>query len=82
MNTLNRTIEKGEVVVVKKSWMKDEFKALEKRLFVCSGSGFGTRSFTSGTAVFGHWLHDGDKDRIEGTEISSKETLEYQETHQ
>lgn len=78
MNTLNRTIEKGEIVVVNKSWMKDEFKALEKRLFVCNGSGFGTISGTAGTAIYGEWLHDGSQDRIEGHEIDKDETLKYQ----
>jgi hypothetical protein len=78
MNALNRTIEKGEIVVVKRSWMKDEFKSLDKRLFKCNGSGFGTIAGTAGTAIFGEWLHDNSSDRIEGTEISREETLEYQ----
>lgn len=78
MNALGREIGEGEVVVVKKSVFDNpKSVTLEERLFVCE-SGFGMKSFTSGSAVMGHWKDGSGNDRIEGHMIDKKETEKYQ----
>lgn len=88
-NSLGRTIQQGEVVVI-----KDKILALHAitRLkgdlrFVCNG-GFGMSHVTVGTALMGHWLAeppevDGKFDysrhfRMEGFDIDRDETLRFQ----
>jgi len=69
MNSLNRNIEKGEIVILSaKCYKGDE----ESRKFKCE-SGFGMNSFTSGTAIFGAFVKDGEKCRVEGYEIEKEE---------
>ncbi len=79
MNSLNRDIKQGEVVVVSAKYMNSNNQALEKRLFLCNGSGFGTISGTAGTAIYGRWVDSGARSRIEGFEIGREETLKYQQ---
>lgn len=79
MNRLHRKIEAGEQVIIDAR----EFKGLipiEKRVFVCDGSGFGCDPDTSGTAIFGHWLDDPSKatERISGDMLDSAETKRWQ----
>lgn len=78
MNTLDRDIQKGEVVVVKNSVFSRKFETeLEQRLFVCE-DGFGMAQITMGQAIFGYWLKTGTKSRIEGTWIDKGATKRYQ----
>lgn len=78
MNALGRDIEKGEVVVVKKSSFNNpKSVTFEERLFVCE-NGFGMKSFTFGSAVTGYWKDGTGRDRIEGSMIDKKETEKYQ----
>lgn len=79
-NSLNREIEKGEIVVLKKEIFKPEYQDLENRLFEAQ-AGFGMSSVTSGTALFGKFISDGEECRFEGYDIDPKETEEYQKTH-
>lgn len=77
-NNLDREIEKNEVVVIAKKWHNPQFQSLEHRLFRAT-DGFGMSSFTMGNAIYGDYLLDGDKSRIEGFMIDKKETLKFQE---
>ena len=73
MNSLGRTIEKGELVVVAKDVFTKKLPVRE-RVFVCDGTGFGCSPGTVGTAVFGRWLDGSGKDRICGSAIDAGET--------
>lgn len=79
-NSLNRDIEKGEVVVLAKKYFKTEYPAPEDRLFVVD-SGFGMNGFTSGRALFGKFLKTGLEVRAEGYMIDAKETEAHQAKH-
>lgn len=63
-NAINAELE-GKVVLIKKEYMKPEFHDDDKRRFMCEG-GFGCHPWTLGKAIFGYYLIDGEKDRIEG----------------
>jgi len=39
-------------------------------VFVASGSGFGCNPKTMGSAVFGHWKHNGAPDRVERYQVT------------
>lgn len=77
-NALGREIEKGDIVVIAKKYLKSEYHELGKRLFECDGDGFGTSPDTMGHAVYGKYISDGEECRIEGYMISPKETKAYQ----
>ena len=77
MNSLKRTIKEGEIVVVSNTRFKKP-QPIENRLLRCNGSGFGTSAETAGTAVYGEWLSDSVKGRIEGHWIDAGETAEWQ----
>jgi len=79
MNNLDREIKKGELVVVELRVMRNKKATIEERTFICSGDGFGTASYTNGTAVFGKWKKDGEHSRIEGSWIDAEETKKLQE---
>lgn len=64
MNSLNAELE-GKVVILSRECYKG---SEEERKFKCSG-GFGCHAKTIGTAVFGEFLCDGEKCRVEGYEI-------------
>lgn len=65
MNSLNRSIKEGEVVTLSAKHYSGD---VESRKFKCEG-GFGMESFTIGTAIFGTFVKDGEKCRVEGYEI-------------
>jgi hypothetical protein len=69
-NSLNIDLKDGDVVIIKASILRPEFKGRERRRFKVSG-GFGMNSFTSGTALFGEFLDSGEKCRMEGYDIES-----------
>jgi hypothetical protein len=77
MNSLNRDIKKDEIVVLKATSMNPQYRDLKYRLFKVEG-GFGMSAKTSGTALFGMFLCDGEETRWEGFEIDKKETELYQ----
>ncbi len=55
----------GRVVIIDAEHMKPEFSTPELRAFRVSG-GFGASSFTTGNAIFGEFLSDGERCRMEG----------------
>lgn len=59
---MNRDIKPGEVLNVKKKYLKPEFHA--DRRFRCE-DGFGMSMACKGTAVFGAYLSDGERCRVE-----------------
>jgi hypothetical protein len=63
-NALNEDID-GAVVVLKAEHLKPELGAVEQRMFRVTG-GFGAKPFTMGNAIFGEFLIDGEKCRMEG----------------
>jgi hypothetical protein len=79
-NALNRHIEKGEIIVIKKELFKPEYQGLKHRLLIVE-DGFGTESFTSGRWIFGYFLSDKEPSGCDGYDIDVEETEEYQRTH-
>ncbi|KKL78829.1 hypothetical protein LCGC14_2020940 [marine sediment metagenome] len=73
-NSLNQDLE-GKVVVLAKGSLRSEYHELKHRLFRVSG-GFGAKSYTIGTALFGTFLADGDKGRMEGYDVERLATDE------
>lgn len=64
MNSLRIDIT-GKVVVLSRK----EFSGTEsERMFLCE-KGFGCSPFTSGSAVYGKFISDGEKCRVEGHQI-------------
>ena len=72
-NAMNADL-KGKVIVIKRSILKDHLVTIPQRSFKVTG-GFGSSSFTSGTALIGQWTYTDEKDRMEGYDIDVKETL-------
>lgn len=74
-NALHRNIAVNEEVVVRADVLKEEFRAPEKRIFVCKG-GFGMSSYTSGAKIMGYFKFKGEHthDTIRGEWISVGET--------
>lgn len=64
-NSLRENIQ-NRYVILKKKHYKGE-KDIE-RMFYCEG-GFGCSKNTMGTAVFGHFIIDGETCRVDGTSI-------------
>lgn len=58
----------GKVVVLSKDYLKPEWHDLKKRLFKVAG-GFGASPHTIGGAIFGEFLFDGEKCRMEGYQV-------------
>lgn len=73
-NALNEDIM-GKHVVIPETYFKPEFHDIKFRVFKAEG-GFGCSPHTSGTAVFGETIYDGDRFRIEGYEIERLATDE------
>lgn len=71
-NSLDRDILPGEVVILNKKY----FVQLSDYRFRCTG-GFGLKSFTAGSAIYGEFLVDGEKSRIEGYMIDKEATEAY-----
>ena len=79
-NSLNRNIEQDEVVVIKPTSLKPEYRK-EFTHFICQG-GFGMSSTTIGAKIFGKWLHNDEEDYIRGEWIDVKATNKYQKEKQ
>ena len=77
VNNLKMHINAGDEVVVSKEFFKDKSLPIEKRIFICDGNGFGTESFTHGSAIFGKWKDGSGDDRIEGDMIDVEETKQF-----
>jgi hypothetical protein len=72
MNNLNRAIEEGEKIVLKKELFVPALRSLEWRTVTALG-GFGMLTGTSGRAIFVRF-NDGRTARFDGTDISVSET--------
>jgi hypothetical protein len=55
---------KGKILIVRESWLNENYKSPENQLFL-AGSGFGCDSAGSGRAVYGQFLIDGEKLRLD-----------------
>jgi hypothetical protein len=66
-NSLNIDLT-GKTVVVRAEAFRAEYNHLSERLFAVDG-GFGAAPYTSGTAVFGTYLKDGQRARIDGNDV-------------
>jgi hypothetical protein len=74
VNSLNRDIGPGEIVVVKHP-LYDPPDPFDRAIRVYNG--FGMMAATAGTALFGEWLDGTGGERVEGTEIDVKETIAF-----
>ena len=68
MNSLHQTIEPGTHVVLHEAAMADGYKDITWRVFRADG-GFGMSHVTSGTALAGMFVRDGEVARMEGYHI-------------
>ena len=66
-NFLNQNL-KGKIVILSSKYYKG---IEEERKFKCE-SGFGCFPFTRGTAIFGFFINDNEKSRIDGYEIENE----------
>lgn len=66
---------RGKVVILKADIMKPEFKDLKHRLFLVR-EGFGAVAFTTGTAIIGEHLADGETARYNGFDVERLATEE------
>lgn len=73
-NSLNIDLT-DKVVVLRKECFSPQYQDLKYRLFRVR-AGFGAKSFTSGSALFGEHLLDGEKTRWEGYEVERLATDE------
>lgn len=71
-NSLNADIE-GKIIVLKEDCFAEKREPY-RRLFKVTG-GFGTKSFTSGTALFGEFMN-GNKFRMSGYDVERLATEE------
>lgn len=76
-NALNRTIEKGEVVVIRADILIPAMAEESTRLFKCQ-DGFGMLAVTAGAKIAGKWVSDGQQDVIRGEWIDATATEAYQ----
>jgi hypothetical protein len=67
-NSLNEDL-RGKVVLIKADYLKPEIT--DRRFQVDEDGGFGAVSFTNGTALFGKWLSDNERDRLDGYMVES-----------
>lgn len=66
-NSLNEDLTNRHVVI-ERTRLAPEYRDIHSRIFFAEG-GFGCLPFTSGTAVMGHSVIDGEKFRIGGYEV-------------
>lgn len=66
-NSLNENLT-NRVVIIDAAQMKPEYNTSALRAFRVSG-GFGALSFTSGSAIIGEFLSDGERARMEGWQV-------------
>lgn len=62
-NALEKNLE-GATVIFKQKYLQRGIVASEQPYHVTGG--FGAKPNTKGNAMFGEWLSDGEKDRMEG----------------
>jgi hypothetical protein len=68
MNSLGIDLT-GKTVLIRKEVLNEEFREGDRR-FKVSG-GFGAKPYTSGTALFGTWLVDGEECRMSGMDVEA-----------
>lgn len=68
-NSLNIDLKDKFVVLSKEAYPG----SIIKRVFHCEG-GFGISSDTMGTAIFGYFIYDGERCRVEGYEVDKLAT--------
>ena len=75
MNALKKDLTDKYIILDGKIYKGD----ITDRVFFCE-DGFGCHSFTIGSAIFGEFVADGEKTRIEGDEVERLATPEEVET--
>ena len=75
MNTLNRNIQKNEVVIVE--GRGEQFSGWFATAFICD-RGFGMLPNTAGGAIYGRWLDGVGYGYIHGYEINTAATQAFQ----
>lgn len=83
-NALDKKIERGERVVVSRSYFEDLVKhaSVESRTFICE-HGYGMSPFTMGSKITGRWADGTGADVIVGSMIDVEETRKLQQvTHE
>lgn len=65
----------GKIVVLRKDVHKPAFQDIKYLIFRCEG-GFGCKPFTSGSAVFGVYLHGGEHARVNKQDVERYATPE------
>ena len=78
MNSLRREIAVGEVVIIHDDFFKESYTG--SHAFRCEG-GFGMSAVTSGRAIMGTFVEDGEQARINGSDIDAEKTDAYQEAN-
>ena len=73
-NNLKIELE-GKYILVSKKILKPEYHDNEKRVFFCE-DGFGCSPNTVGNAIFGYYVFDNEKCRIEGYQVERLATEE------
>lgn len=66
-NTLNEDLE-GRTVIIKAEALLPKYAEPHQRVFHVDG-GFGAKTHTTGNAVFGTFVADGEKCRVEGWQV-------------
>lgn len=71
-NNLNEDIT-GRFVLLAKGWFRDLDQAedVRERVFLAQG-GFGCKPWTMGNAVFGEFVVDGERVRVEGYDLDTR----------
>ena len=54
----------GQLLIIRADVLKESVRSPENQLFFCNGSGFGCKPHSSGRAVYGEFLIDGEKTRF------------------
>lgn len=75
MNNLKRTIQPKEIVIIQAHLLKPEYWA-DRRFQV--EDGYGMSAITIGSALFGTWLVDGERCRMDGAHIDVADTNLFQ----
>lgn len=75
-NALNQNLA-GKVVIFKQEALNIP---VEEHPFLVTG-GFGARHFTAGTALYGAFISDGERGRMEGFEVDRLATVQEIDPH-
>jgi hypothetical protein len=78
-NSLGRTIEKGEVVVIRTTCLKPCLSPEQRALIVEEGSGMFYD--TMGIALLGYWYDGTGRTRMQSTWIDAERTQAFQDEH-